>query len=145
MTKENLISKSVAGPMGGRVGGRGYGWIKPKQILPCNSRSLFKMDIAHRKAQRKSHLSPLSTMEKIYPVYQVPINAMHNARKGLYGLCRQTLRSASAFSLCCLLKELLDTVAFCVEVLRPSTLLGHVKRSVYLTTRLLGRLSPLSG
>ena len=34
----------------------------------------------------------------------------------------------------------------CVEVLRPSQPVGSCRaRSVYLTTRLLGRLSPLSG
>ena len=35
---------------------------------------------------------------------------------------------------------------FCVEVLRPSQPIRSCRaRSVYLTTRLLGRLSPLSG
>ena len=34
----------------------------------------------------------------------------------------------------------------CAEVLRPSQPMGSCRaRSVYLTTRLLGRLSPLSG
>ena len=48
---------------------------------------------------------------------------------------------------CCRLIVTLKVKTFvCVEVLRPVNPMGSCRaRSVYLTTRLLGRLSPLSG
>ena len=57
-------------------------------------------------------------------------------------LTTQTLY-VSNISLCLNLSQ--KTKWFCVEVLRPSNPMGSCRaRSVYLTTRLLGRLSPLS-
>ena len=45
-----------------------------------------------------------------------------------------------------LVVKMLTVLVICVEVLRPSQPSGSCRgRSVYLTTRLLGRLSPLSG